>query len=103
MKPPRPLTGAQHRQLRSLAHHLAPVVQVGKDGVTPAVMSATDAALADHELIKVRLPQVEKTERQAMAEALREGTRAELAGLTGRVAILYRRHPAKPKIRLSGR
>lgn len=94
------LTGAQRRHLKGLAHHLAPVVQVGKAGVSTEVTDATDIALHDHELIKVRLPQVERAERRAMADALRDATGASEVGVVGRVLVLYRRHPEEPKIRL---
>ncbi len=94
------LNNRQRQELRALAHHLTPVVRLGKEGVSEGVLAATHQALTDHELIKVRLPQIDKSERVEMAEALRAGTRSTLAGLTGRVAILYRRHPDKPKIRL---
>lgn len=94
------LSGGQKRHLRSLAHHLEPVVRIGKEGVSPAVVSATDDALTTHELIKVRLPQIGKDERAEMAEVLRAGTRAQIAGMSGRVALLYRRHPERPQIRL---
>lgn len=94
------LSGRHKRHLRGLAHHLVPVVQVGKEGVSDAVVSATQRALLDHELIKVRLPQVEKSERLAMASVLETRAGAKLAGLQGRVAILYRRHPDRPQIHL---
>ncbi|MCZ7686642.1 MAG: ribosome assembly RNA-binding protein YhbY [Sandaracinaceae bacterium] len=97
---PPPLNGRQRRHLRSLAHHLEPVIQVGKEGVSPAVVAAADQALADHELIKVRLPQIDREERAEMASALERETGAALAGVTGRVAIYYRRHPSEPKITL---
>lgn len=97
---PRAPSGSHRRRLRALAHHLEPLVQVGKEGVSPAVLRATDQALTDHELVKVRLPQVDKAERTAMAEALSQGTQSTLAGVTGRVAILYRRHPEKPQIEI---
>lgn len=94
------LRGAQKRYLRGLAHHLEPIVQIGKAGITDALVAATDRALLDHELIKVKLPQVEKAERQELAATLEKRAGAELAGLTGRVAILYRRHPDEPTIHL---
>ncbi|MFK7988019.1 MAG: ribosome assembly RNA-binding protein YhbY [Sandaracinaceae bacterium] len=103
MSSAKPLTGAQKRQLRSLAHHFDPVVRVGKEGVSESVVAAADQALTDHELIKVRVPAGDKASRQGAADALATGTRASLVGLTGRIAILYRRHPEKPKVRLSGR
>lgn len=95
-----PLDGRQKRHLRGLAHDLSPVVQVGKEGVSAGVVQATAQALLDHELIKVRLPQVDKEERAEMADALRQRTESQLAGLTGRIAILYRPHPEKPRIRI---
>lgn len=95
-----PLTGRQKRHLRALAHHLEPLVQLGKEGVSEAVVAAADAALTDHELIKVRLPQIDREERAEMAAELERETGAALAGVTGRVAIYYRRHPSKPKITL---
>jgi len=107
MPPPAPappetrsLSGAQRRHLRGLAHPLAPVVQVGKHGVSVAVTDATDVALYDHELIKVRLPQVERDARREMADALVHATGAHEVGVTGRVLVLYRQNPDEPKIRL---
>jgi len=94
------LRGTHKKYLRGLAHHLEPVVQMGKEGLSEGVVRAADVALTDHELIKVRLPQVDRTERKALAASLEERTGSDLAGLTGRVAILYRKHPDEPKIRL---
>ena len=98
-----PLDGRQKRHLRALAHDLDPVVQLGKEGVSAGVVQATDRALTDDQLIKVRLPQVDKAERTEMADQLRQRTQSHLAGLTGRVAILYRQHPEKPNIRRPAR
>lgn len=94
------LTGQQRRHLKGLAHHLSPVVQVGKGGVSTAVTDATDMALHTHELIKVRLPQVDKAERRAMADALRDATGAAEVWVVGRMLVLYRENPEEPKIRL---
>ena len=95
------LSGAQRRQLRALAHGLRPVVLLGKEGLSDAVVHAADVALNDHELIKARLPQLEKSQRKELADQLARATTANLVGLTGRVVILYRAHPEKPKIRLT--
>jgi RNA-binding protein len=97
LAPPK-LSGKQSRHLRALAHHLEPVVHLGKEGASEAVIEAVSQALADHELIKVRLPQIEKTERHELANVLAAGTPAHLVAELGRIAVLYRRHPSKPKI-----
>ncbi|MGH0032922.1 MAG: YhbY family RNA-binding protein [Myxococcota bacterium] len=83
------LTGAQRRTLRRLAHPLRPVVQLGGTGLSDGVLGAIDQALADHELIKLKLLG-ERDERQALARDAAARTGSALAGMVGRVAILYR-------------
>jgi RNA-binding protein len=94
----RTLTSGQRKHLKSLAHPLKPVVQVGQSGVTEGLVAAVNQALLDHELIKVRLHRPEN--KRHMAEELTAKTGAHLAGLIGHTVILYRQHPEKPKIRL---
>src|SRR4029078_11848892 len=53
--PTGPVTGGGIRYLRGLGHHLSPVVQTGKDGITDALVAATRTALSTHELIKVKV------------------------------------------------
>jgi RNA-binding protein len=83
------LTGGDRRHLRRLAHALDPVVQIGAGGVTPGVLAALDRALADHELVKVRIAR-EREERGQIAGEIAEQTRSAVAGLVGHVAVLYR-------------
>ena len=65
----RELTGSERKYLRGLAHGLKPIVQVGREGVSPAVVASADAALRAHELVKVRF--VGHTdERRELAERL---------------------------------
>ena len=96
----RPITTKQSAHLRALAHHLDPVVQLGKEGMTDAIVAALKSALDTHELIMVKLPQIDKSERKALTSALATATSAHVAGEIGRVAVLYKRHPNKPKIAL---
>lgn len=84
------LTGKQRRQLRSLGHHLEPVVLVGQAGVTEAVVAAVEQALHDHELIKVKVNEGPET-RQEAAEHLAQATGAELVQLLGRTVLLFKR------------
>jgi RNA-binding protein len=95
-----PLTGAAARHLRSLAHELKPVVLVGKEGVSKELLAAVDAALLDHELIKVRLSADDgPVERKISAAKIASNTSSEVAQVIGRIVILYRPHPKKPKIK----
>lgn len=92
------LTGKQRRHLRALGHHLEPIVQVGKEGVTEGVAAAVAAALLDHELIKVRLGENAGGARQELAAALAAATASELVQVLGRTVLLYRAHPEEPTI-----
>lgn len=98
---PTPLTGKQRRHLRSLAHHMDAVVQVGWQGVTEPVQKQLATALHDHELVKVKLAQGVE-DRAEVAAALAEGTRSECVQLIGRVCLFYRPRPKDPKIVLPG-
>lgn len=95
---PQFLSSKQVQHLRGLAHSLDPVVQVGKDGVTEAFTRQVDEAIVRHELIKVRLPQIDKAERKVMAAELAAAVPAHLVAGLGRIVILYRRHPEKPRV-----
>jgi RNA-binding protein len=94
------LTGKQRRHLRALGHNLDPVVQLGKLGLTEAVTAAIDAALEQHELVKVRLGTECPDDRHDVADRLAPALRAEVAQVLGRTILLYRRHPKEPKIKL---
>jgi RNA-binding protein len=94
------LNGKQKRKLRALAHPLKPVVQIGQLGVTGAVALQVDTALSDHELIKVRLGAESPIDRDEAARLLTPQTGCEVAGMVGRVLILYRPNPEHPRIRL---
>jgi RNA-binding protein len=94
------LTGKQRRHLRSLGHHLEPLVQVGKQGLTDGIVAAVDQALADHELVKVRLGTECPDDRNDVAERLGPAVKGEVAQLLGRTILIYRRNPKDPKVQL---
>ena len=94
------LTPKQRQFLRGLAHPLSPVVRVGRNGVTPAVVAETKKSLLAHELIKVRLDSEDAEERRTQAEFLAEEADAQIAGQVGKTAILFRQREEKPKIKL---
>jgi len=93
------LTGADRRHLRGLANPRKVVVQVGESGISAAVTAAVDAALCDHELIKVRIAG-DRDERRAAAERISRETPCALAGMIGGVAIFYRESPDPEKRRI---
>jgi RNA-binding protein len=93
------LTGKQRRHLRALAHGLRPAVTVGAAGLTPAVAAEIEAALAHHELLKIKLPAVDRAGRQELLGRICAETAAEPVQEIGRVVVIYRRG-AKPRVEL---
>lgn len=94
------LTPRQKQFLKGLAHPLAPVVRVGRGGVSEAVVAETRKSLNAHELIKVRIDGEEAEDRNELAEKLAAATEALIVGVIGKTAILYRARDEEPEIRL---
>lgn len=89
----------QKKFLRQLAHARKPVVAVGNQGLSTAVLAEIRSALKTHELLKIKLPAAERAARDALLAQLCSTTDAEPVQLIGRVAIIYRPSD-KPKIQL---
>ncbi|KQW50756.1 MULTISPECIES: YhbY family RNA-binding protein [unclassified Roseateles] len=91
------LTPAQRKDKRSDAHHLDPVVMIGGDGLTPAVVKETDMALNAHGLIKVRVLGDDRTAREAMFAQLCDELNAAPIQHIGKLLVLWRPMPEKAK------
>ena len=85
------------RTLRGAGHHLSPVVHVGKEGVTPAVLQQLSGALDAHELVKVKVGTESPEDRFEAAERMGQEAGAHIAQVLGRTVLVYRRHPEKPR------
>ena len=92
------LSDKQQRFLRGKAHALKPVIHIGQSGLTPAVSAEAGRALADHELIKVKVHGAEREDRDAMIAGLCAATGSELVQRIGHVATLYKARSPLPKI-----
>lgn len=95
-----PLSSKQQRHLRSLAHHLRPVVIVGQHGLKESIFVEVDGALEAHELIKIRVAAEDRDERAELIERICTRSSAELVQRIGHIAILFRRNPDRPKVEL---
>jgi RNA-binding protein len=94
------LTGKQKRFLRSEAHHLTPIFQVGKGGVNQNLIRQIGEALEARELIKVSILDTCGEGKNEVAEALVDGSEAELVQLIGRTVVLYKESKEQKKLEL---
>jgi len=92
------LTGKQKRFLRAEAHHLTPIFQVGKGGVNDQMISQLRDVLEVRELIKVRILDNCEEDKNDVANALAQGTGAELVQLIGLTVVLYKESKNNKKI-----
>ena len=92
------ITTKQRAQLRGMANNLAPVLHVGKAGITENLIQQADEALAARELIKGAVqPGAPVTAKEAMEELCRQ-TGAEPVQQIGRRFVLYRPSRENPRI-----
>jgi len=91
------LTPAQRKEHRAAAHHLDPVVQIGADGLTDAVVREADAALRAHGLIKVRVFSDDRSAREAAMLELAGRLDAAPVQHIGKLIVLWRPIPPKEK------
>ncbi|MBR1759728.1 MAG: YhbY family RNA-binding protein [Schwartzia sp.] len=92
------LSSKQKKILRALGTELEPVVNVGKEGVTPTVVDSAKDAITKRELIKVRVLQNAPEEPKDAIARLTERVDADLVQLIGRNGLLFKRNFKKPQI-----
>lgn len=94
------LTGKQKRFLRSKAHHLSPIFQVGKTGVNENMITQIKEALEKRELIKVSILQNNFDDKDEVAKELAEGTNAHIVQIIGNMIVLYKESEENKQIEL---
>jgi RNA-binding protein len=94
------LTGKQKRFLRSKAHHLNPIFQVGKGGVNENMVKQIADVLEARELIKVSVLQNCDEDKDTVAGELASGARAELVQIIGNTIVLYKESVENKQIQL---
>jgi RNA-binding protein len=92
------LTGKQKRHLRGLGHSLSPVVSVGREGQTDAVLAKTRIELENHELIKVKIGDGCLEPAAEVGAWLAAELGASVAQVIGHTVLLYRRRKNEPTI-----
>lgn len=89
-----PLSSRQRAHLRSLAHPMKPILQVGTDGVSEAFLTSLDEAFHNRELLKIRVIDTSELKlKEAVAEIAQARPDIEAVQTIGRVAALYRPFP----------
>jgi putative YhbY family RNA-binding protein len=92
-------TPAQRADLRAQAHALHPVVIIGGDGLTDAVLAEIERSLAAHQLIKIRVFGDERDARLAIYEQICDRLNAAPVQHIGKLLVIWRPAPPAPAAR----
>ena len=84
------LSHSRKKQFRSIGHQLKPVVIIAQNGLTDNVVREIDRALADHELIKLKVLVADRSNRRALISSLCRRLSAHSVQTVGHMALLYR-------------
>ena len=89
------LSRGQIKRLRAEGHRLKlkPVVIIGQKGLSENLQQEIDSALTHHELLKLRIPALDKPARRALAEQICHQHDAVLVEAIGGIIVIYRRNP----------
>ena len=90
------LNSSQRSYLRSQAHHLEPVVLIGKHGITDGTIESINRVLESRELIKIKFREF-KDEKLSLSEKIAELTNSQVVGVIGHTVIIFRQNPDSDK------
>ena len=88
------LSSSERSFLRSQAHHLEPIVLIGKSGITDGTIKMVNKALDARELIKIKFREY-KDEKKSLSHQIANSTESNLVGIIGHTVILFRQNPKK--------
>lgn len=91
------LSSRQIKRLRAEGHRLKlkPVVTIGQKGFSDNLHQEIDLALDHHELLKLRIPSLDKPGKHDLARLICERHAATLVESIGSVIVIYRPNPEK--------
>ena len=86
------LSSSERKYLRSQAHHLEPVVLIGKNGIKDGTIESINKVLQTRELIKIKFSEF-KDEKLSLSEKITELTNSQIVGVIGHTVIIFRYNP----------
>lgn len=94
------LSKSQITYLRGIGHKLKPIITISNRGLSAPLMNEFLSTINYHELIKVRVRNHTKNDRDAIIEDLCLKTETHLVGTIGNIALIYKTNNDNQKITL---
>lgn len=92
------LTNNQKKYLRSLGHHLKPVVMIGQNGLSEAVLLELESTMEKHELLKIKIRTEDRDEKHKMIDKIVDYSKSNLVQVVGNIVLIYRPFEEESKI-----
>ncbi len=89
------MTSKQRAYLKSISSTYDPILQIGKQSITPEMCEAVSEALSARELIKLSVLKNCADDPGDIATILAERTRSEVVHVIGKKIVLFRQNPKK--------
>ena len=84
------LKGKQKRYLRSQAHGMRPLFQVGKEGLTSNWLKQVEDAIEKRELLKINVLQNAIVEDEEVIEYIEDNSQIQVVQKIGHVLVLFK-------------
>ena len=94
------MTSKQRAMLRVMANEYQPIIYIGKEGVTEALIQDADAALEARELVKGSIGRNAEVDLRTAVAELCQALQAEPVQVIGRKFVIFRPSKKNPSIQL---
>ena len=94
------LTSKQRNYLRKLANKEKTILQIGKGGISPALVEQVKEALEARELIKIHVLDNSDLSPREACDTLAEQTGSDGVQVVGSRIVLYKKSEENPRIQL---
>lgn len=94
------LSSKQRSYLKGLGHHLKPIIQVGKDGVSEKFITNLEDVLEHHELLKIKVLDNAPEDKKEIALHIEKASKGAIVQIIGHTLLYYRPFAEEPVIAL---
>ena len=94
------MTSKQRAMLRAMANEYQPIIYIGKEGVTEALIQDADAALEARELVKGSIGRNAEVDLRTAVAEFCQALQAEPVQVIGRKFVIFRPSKKNPSIQL---
>lgn len=94
------MTSKERAYLKGLAMNMDPILNIGKNSVTPELIVSVEEAIAKRELIKIGVLKNCLDDPREIANTIAERSKSQVVQVIGKKIILYKKNIKNPKIEL---